>query len=50
MKKSDLFFRGARKVDETWVERLNPAAGEIFEKAAKSDEMIGLSESGEVLV
>lgn len=50
MEKSDLFSFGAGEVDEGLVEGRDAAAGEIFQKAAEGDEVVGLGEDGERLV
>ena len=45
-----MFLDGAREVDEGRVERFDFSAGEIFEEAAKGDEVVGLSEGGKAFV
>lgn len=50
VKEGDLFFGGARKVDEAGVEGIDATASEIFEEAAECDEMISLGQGGEVLL
>ena len=50
MKESDLFFGGAGKIDERGVEGFDASSGEIFEKAAEGDKVIGLSEGRKAFV
>lgn len=50
MEEGDLFFDGARKVHEGRVESFDVATSEVFEEAAKGDEMVGLSEGREAFV
>lgn len=50
MEEGDLFFDGARKIDEGRVESLNVSSGEIFEEAAEGDEVVGLGEGGETFI
>ena len=48
MKESDLFADNVGKFNEGGVEGFDAAFGEVFEKAAEGDEMIGLSDDFEV--
>ena len=50
MEKGNLFFRGARKVDEAGVERMNTTTSKIFKESTKGNEVIGLGEDGEILL
>ena len=50
MEEGDLFSGDVGKIDEGRIERFDFAAGEIFHKTAKSDEMIGLSNGLQIIV
>ncbi len=50
MEESNLFFDGAREIDEGRIEGFDVSAGKVFKEAAESDEMVGLGEGGKVFV
>lgn len=48
MEEGNLLANDVRKFDEICIEGINAAPGEVFEKTAEGDEMIGLSDGLEI--
>ena len=48
MEEGNLLANDVRKFDEIGIEGINAALGEVFEKTAEGDEMIGLSDGLEI--